>query len=113
MNVLIYNRRVIMVWLLFFVALVGACVTPRGRTDLLNFIEDGKTTREQTVLQLGEPAAFFEEGRILCFRLGHDGGGAYVVGKSTGFAGVETSLVMVFNEQGVLIRHSQVQVKGP
>lgn len=85
---------------------------PLGRVNLLNFIEDGKTTREETYLRLGEPSTLFEGGRIVCFRLGRDEGGDYVVGKSAGFAGVETSLVMVFNEQGVLTRHSLVQVKG-
>jgi hypothetical protein len=100
--------------LLLLVALVSACATtPLGRADLLDFIEDGKTSREQTYLSLGEPTSLYEEGRILCFRLGQDGGGYFVVGKGWGWAGIKTSLIMAFDDEGVLSRHSLVQVKGP
>lgn len=99
--------------LLLLICLVTACASqPLGRVDLLNFIEDGKTTREQAFLNLGEPAASYEGGRILCFRLGHDKGGDYIVGSAIRFTGVKSSLVMVFDEQGILTRHSLVQVKG-
>lgn len=93
--------------------LLGACAEPLGQANLLSFIEDGKTTREQAYLNLGEPAALYEAGRIVCFRLGRDAGGDFVIGKGTGFTGVKTSLVMVFDEAGILSRHSLVQIKGP
>lgn len=98
------------------IILVAACTPTLGRKDLLSFIEEGKTTREQVFLTLGEPAASYEGGRILCFRLGHDDGGDYIVlaGSDTiRFTGVKTSLVLIFDEKGVLRRHSLVQVKGP
>jgi len=99
---------------LFLIALVTACAPPPlGRANLLGFIEDGNTTREQTLLSLGEPTASYEGERILCFRLGRDEGGDFIVGNATGFAGVKISLVMVFDEQGVLKRHAFVQVKEP
>lgn len=100
----------IVITLLF---LLTACAQPLGRADLLNFIEDGKTTREQAYLNLGEPSALYEGGRIVCFRLGRDEGGDFVIGKKAGFAGVTTSLIMVFDEEGLLSKHSLVQVKGP
>ncbi|WP_303723052.1 hypothetical protein [Malonomonas rubra] len=93
--------------------LLAACAQPLGRADLLNFIKDGKTTREQAYLNLGEPSAFFEGGRIVCFRLGRDEGGDFIVAKKAGFAGVTTSLIMVFDEGDILSKHSLVQVKGP
>lgn len=100
--------------LFFLVTLVTACMPPTvGRADLLGFIEDGKTTREQAYLSLGEPAGLYEGGRILSFRLGRDEGGDFVIGKASGFGGVRTSLIMVFDDQGILSRHSLVQMKAP
>jgi hypothetical protein len=98
------------------VVLVSSCATtPLGRGDLLDFIEDGKTSREETYLSLGEPSSIYEEERILCFRLGQDERGYFIVGKGLGWgwAGIKTSLIMVFDDQGVLRRHALVQVKGP
>lgn len=96
-------------------ALLAACASsvPRGRADLLGFIQDGQTTREDTYLHLGEPSGLYEDGRVMSFRLGQDDGGYYPVLKATGFTGVRFSLIMVFNEQGILVRHALVQVKAP
>lgn len=105
------KRAVVM---LLLGTLVTACTTPPlGRADLLGFIHDGRTSREETYLHLGEPSALYEGERIMSFRLGRDEGGYFVVGKATGFAGVTTSLIMVFDEKGVLRRHALVQVKAP
>lgn len=95
--------------------LVAACETaPRiGRVDLLDFIQDGRTTREQTYLQLGEPAGSYENGRVLAYRLGKDAGGSFIVAKALGFKGATTNLMLVFDERGVLSRHSLVQIKAP
>lgn len=99
---------------LFLAVLLGACATtPLGRSDLLGFIRDGQTTREETYLHLGEPTAFYEGGRIMSFRLGEDGGGYFLLAKSPGFSGVRSSLILVFDESGVLKRHALVQVKAP
>ena len=100
------------VFLLFLGALLAGCATtPQGRKDLLSFIEDGRTTREETYLKLGEPTGLYEGGRIMSFRLDKDEGGYFLVEKSIGFGGVKTNLIMVFDEQGVLKKHSLVQVK--
>ena len=94
--------------------LAGGCAsTPTGRPDLLSFIEDGRTTREQTYLQLGEPSAIYEDGRILAFRLGQDDGGYFLVDKRPGFYGVSYSLILAFNESGLLKQHSVVAIKAP
>jgi hypothetical protein len=101
------------IWALGF-ALLGACAsTPMGQPDLLAFIEDGRTTREQAFLALGEPSATYEDGRILAFRLGQDKAGYFLVEKAPGFTGVKYSLVMSFDDAGLLRRHSLVAIKAP
>lgn len=95
-------------------ALLGACASaPVGQPDLLAFVEDGRTTREQAFLALGEPSATYEDGRILAFRLGHDEAGCFLVEKAPGFTGVKYSLVMSFDDAGLLRRHSLVPIKAP
>jgi hypothetical protein len=101
--------------LLLLGILLSACAMspPLGRADLLGFIQDGQTTREDTYLHLGEPSGLYEDGRIMSFRLGEDNGGYFPIGKASGFSGVRFSLIMVFSEAGILARHALVQVKAP
>ncbi len=100
--------------LLLLSVVLSACATPTlGRQDLLDFIKDGKTTRQETVLNLGEPTGVYEGERIMSFRLGNDSSGYFLVGKTAGFAGVNTSLIMVFDENGVLKQHKLVPIKEP
>jgi hypothetical protein len=94
--------------------LLGACATtPVGQPDLLTFVEDGRTTREQVFLALGEPSATYEDGRILTFRLARDEGGYFLVEKAPGFRSVKYSLVLAFDDAGLLRRHSLVAIKAP
>lgn len=50
-----------------------------GQRDLLDFLEDGRTTREDALLALGDPSASYETGRILTYRLARDDGGYFLV----------------------------------
>ncbi len=84
-----------------------------GQADLLTFIEDGQTTREQVFLALGEPSATYDDARILTFRLGRDDGGYFLLEKAPGFRSVKYSLVLAFDDAGLLRRHSLVAVKAP
>ena len=94
--------------------LLGACAsTPLGQPDLLTFIQDGQTTREQVFLAFGEPSATYEDGRILTFRLARDEGGYFLVERAPGFRSVNYSLVLAFDDAGLLRRHSLVAVKAP
>ena len=107
------SRRPRSAWALVLV-LLGACAsTPFGQPDLLTFIEDGQTTREQVFLTLGEPSATYEDGRILTFRLARDDGGYFLVEKAPGFRSVKYSLVLAFDDAGLLRRHSLVAIKAP
>jgi hypothetical protein len=62
-------------------AMLTACASmPIGRHDLLYFLQDGKTIREEVFLRLAEPSGIFEGGRILTYRLGEDEGGFTIKG---------------------------------
>lgn len=103
------------------VLVVSGCATSqplKGRADLLTFLVDGKTARQEVVLQLGQPSARFEHERILTYRLGYEpkNSGYYVLERNTSYEGWPTwksanfSLVLIFDEAGVLDRHSLVRV---
>lgn len=97
--------------LCFALLLLGGCAgNPRGEPDLLGFLQDGSTRREDVYLRLGEPSAQYESGRILAFRLAKDEGGLYPV--TTPYWPSESySLILVFDAQGLLSRHALVQVR--
>jgi hypothetical protein len=100
--------------------LAGCATTPplKGRADLLDFLADGKTTREEAVLKLGQPSGMFERENIITYRLGFEpkNDGYYVVEREAQRDGWPTwtrarySLVLVFDEAGVLRKHSLVEV---
>lgn len=92
------------------IAALTGCGTPIGNQQLLDFIQDDKTTREEVLLRLGEPSATFQNERILTYRVDQDDGGYIVVSKSESFS-AKFSLVLSFDEDGVLRRHSLVRVK--
>ena len=102
-------------------ALLLGCATPpplKGHSDLLDFLADGKTSREEVALKLGLPSGKFERENILTYRLGFEpkNRGYYVVEREAQPSGWPTwllakySLVLVFDEAGVLRRHSLVEV---
>ena len=99
--------------------LVGCATVPlRGRADLLDFLADGKTTREEVVLKLGQPSGRFERENIITYRLGYEpkNNGYYLVEREAQPDGWPTwlrakySLVLVFDDKGVLRQHSLVEV---
>ena len=67
-------------------SLLTGCATTeslRGRSDLLDFLADGRTTREEVLLKLGQPSAQFQHENILTYRLNIESKnhGYYVVGR--------------------------------
>ena len=111
-------RQVVAIVLL----LLAACASePVGHKDLLDFLSDGATRREDVQLKLGEPIARYESDRILAYRLSVDEAG-YVLVKPRNlqvhnlindWKGVRYSLILVFDQNGVLRRHSLVEVHAP
>ena len=101
--------------------LLAGCATTeplKGRADLLEFLANGRTTRAETLLHLGQPSGRFEQERILTYRLAVESKhhGYYVVERETQPTGWSTwsrakySLVLVFDEGGLLREHSLVEV---
>lgn len=104
--------------------LVGCAIPPKpskGSPDLLKFVKDGQTTREQAIHSLGQPSGRFGMGKVLTWRLGYSpiNQGYYPVKRETQkhqYSGWTTwtqatfSLVLVFDDSGVLCRHALVKV---
>jgi hypothetical protein len=93
---------------------LAACVSaPVGRNDLLDFLRDGETRREEVRMRLGEPSAQYEGERILAFRLSKDSGGYVLIKPGNTWSGVGYNLMLAFDGEGVLQRHSLVEVRPP
>lgn len=106
---------------LVFTFLLGGCATTplQGRADLLNFLVEGQTKRANVILTLGQPSARFESDKVLTYRLGYEpkNHGYYVVERERPtesgwptWLRAKYSLVLVFDESGVLFKHSLVEV---
>ena len=88
-------------------------------SELLAFIRDGVTTREEVALKLGIPSAQFEGEKILMYQLRADKAGKWQltapqISATTGFREWEQgtcSLVLVFGSDGVLRKHSLVKAQ--
>ena len=100
-------------------ALVSGCAsTPSGDPYLLDFLADGRTTCDDVRQKLGPPAATFQEGSILAYRLGEDEQG-YTRGTQVppgytpigNWYGYQYSLIVVCGPTGVVERHSLVDIK--
>jgi hypothetical protein len=110
---------------MFVLTTAAGCATPRVqpadpqllfKSDLLSFLQDEVTKREEVLLKLGIPSAQIEGDRILMYQLKTDKDGSWHLvapgwNATTGLRvwGQGTmSLVLVFGEDGVLRRHSLV-----
>jgi hypothetical protein len=113
---------------LAFIIVVASCATPHIQTtdtqlllksDLLGFIQDGVTTREEVALKLGMPSALFEGEKILMYQLRINRAGKWhlvspQINEYSGFREWREgtySLVLVFGADGVLQKHSLVEAK--
>ena len=101
---------------------VSACATdvPHGDTTLLEFLHDGTTSREEIILRLGQPSATFESEKILTYRVGGRKDEGYMISRqresrwdtaSDTWVDTHFSLVLVFDDAGILKRHALVQVR--
>ena len=109
------NVKILLV-LALALTLVGCATTPqplKGSPDLLSFLTDGRTTKQETIVKLGEPSGQFGHGKILTYRLSKF---YAVVPRETTPSGWPVwqmgrlSLVLVFDDENVLDRHSLVKV---
>jgi len=107
------------------IILVTGCATPKlqpadpqilFKSDMLSFIRDGVTTREEVVVKLGIPSAQMEGEKILMYQMRADKEGKWHLtaphwNVTTGlraWAEGTCSLVLVFGEDGILRKHSLV-----
>lgn len=101
------------------VAALTSCATgspPVGRRDLLESVKTG-APRTEVMLKLGPPFVTFEGERIMTWSIGEDPGG-YFVGASGYSPGTPHSftryeLVVVFDAEGKVVKHSLVEVHKP
>ncbi|ASW03445.1 hypothetical protein CJU94_35315 (plasmid) [Paraburkholderia aromaticivorans] len=101
---------------------VSACTTdvPHGDRTLLEFLRDGTTSREEVILRLGQPSATFEGERIVTYRVGSRKNEGYTISRqrehkwetaSDTWVDTHFSLVLVFDDAGVLKKHALGQVR--
>jgi hypothetical protein len=123
------SSRTLGLGLLLSLALLPGCLPSPGvtpdqvrslRSDLLGFLKEGVTSRQEALLHLGTPLGRFEGDRILTWdfrpagegrweRMPSNGAGSWPVAT---YAGSTTcSLVLVFDDAGILQRHSLVHME--
>jgi hypothetical protein len=103
-------------WPLLLSLLAACSSTPlRGQAGLLDFLEDGTTPRSEVIARLGQPTRCLRSGEICTYRVSHDEAGQYVKLGVGGADWLDTdgSLVLVFDGDGLLQRHSIVRVREP
>lgn len=86
--------------------------TQYGDSTLLDFINDGQTSRAEAILNLGQPSATFENERIHTYRIGGNRESGYFVRDAPGtWYETSFSLVLIFGADGTLESHSLVKVR--
>jgi hypothetical protein len=96
------------------VTLLAGCATSslKGHADLPDFLKDGQTTEQETLLKLTSSCGEYDHGKILTYRLGFaPGNHGYYLSENPTWEGAAYSLVLVFDEMGILKSHSLVRVR--
>lgn len=94
-------------------SLAGCATTPRfSDKTLLTFLENGTTTKEMVFLKLGQPSGTFSGERIVTYKLGGDKEKGYLLlDRGVGWTDAKYNLVLIFDENNLLSKHSLVQVR--
>lgn len=89
-----------------------ACASyPPGDPQLLDFLQDGITTREDVYMRLAEPSAVWEGGRMMTYQIDRNEKGYVPMRRREAAWTAKYSLVLAFDNQGILRRHSLVKTK--
>lgn len=93
---------------------VSACAAehPKGQADLLAFLHDGATTKEEVKSKLGY-ASIWLNGSLWTYRLGQGTDGLYLSPHWKYWTDTRYSLVLEFGPDGILRRHGLVNVERP
>ena len=102
---------------LIFLILLG-CAAPRPvgpipDKELLDFLEEGKTTKQMVFERLGQPSGTYENNKILTYRIESEDGKGYFIDdvQRPRWFNSKYSLVLVFSENGILMKKSLVSVR--
>jgi len=109
-------------YLLLLLTSCSSAYSRQADKTLLDFLEDGKTTKEMVILKLGAPSGVFEQERIISYHLGKTKDGYFVLDRiAEGRLEKEPwlhlviegtfSLVLIFDENNILQKHSPVQIQ--
>jgi hypothetical protein len=88
--------------------------SPEVAHDLLPFLENGKTRRDEIQKILGNPSFESERDRVIAYRVAPDGLGSLesVVWEGTfGWKRTQYNLVLAFNAEQILEKHALIQMK--
>ena len=94
--------------LLFLLA--GCEPHPRGSKDLLGFLAEGTTTKQAVEQKIGQPFVW-GGGRLWTYHIDEDSDGFYLRLKPPELDGTRYSLVLEFDQNGVLRRHALVDIQ--
>ena len=92
------------IFLLLIVVLACSCapkrqvIDPQLEDERFGYLQDGKTNRQEIIYRLGNPLHSYENGRIVIY--------SWFDEEQKGY-----DIVLVFNEDNVLERHSVVRVR--
>ena len=106
-------KKIVIAVVLVNLLLLGCMAVKNiNSATLLEFIDEGQTSRTDVILKLGEPSASLESGRILTYRIGGDAQEGYFIRETkSSWSNTNYSLVFVFDAQGILQSHSLVRVR--
>ena len=97
----------ISIFLLLIVFLAFSCapkrqvIDPQLEGERFGYLQDGKTNRQEIIDRLGNPLHSYENGRIIIY--------PWIDMKSDVY--VKYDIVLIFNENDILERHSVVRVR--
>ncbi len=110
--------------LYLLLVLSAGCATTQHAADeaLLDFLKNGNITKEIVLLKLGQPSATYEKEHIITYRIGHEKGRGYFLWdrdfnyseteyQYLGWSVAKFSLVLIFDNENVLRKHSLVEVR--
>ena len=95
---------------------ISGCATTEETGDkrLLDFLVNGQTTKQEMILALGQPSGVYENESVYTYRLAGNSSTGFKPSKSfspCGWHDISYSLVVIFDDQDVLKRHSLVSVQ--
>ncbi len=99
------------------VSILTGCATGMMEVRDLGFLQDGRTARAEVLTKLGEPSGSYQQQRFLTYRFGKRAKGGYRTPAGHDHYGpggtwhmLKYSLVLVFDDGGVLKKHKLVEV---